>query len=293
MPITGAAPGQEIMIELYDEELARILIDDCAYGDPTTEGLGITCVPATAKLTARSDMVVCGVEEAARMFELSGGEANPKTRSGTPVAAGALLLEVRGSGGAIHRTYKMAQTLMEILSGISTATRAVVDAARRSNPSCRVVCTRKHMPGMKRWALRAIHAGGAMPHRLGLSDYLLVFDAHRALLDPDAPLAEHFGKLKASAPERRLAAEASTVEEALMLAKAGAEIVQVDKMSPEQVAAVADALARLLPRPLLAAAGGVNASNAAAYAAAGADLLVTSAPYYAPPCDVGVAIARA
>ena len=77
-----------------------------------------------------------------------------------------------------------------------------------------------------------------------------------------------------------------------MLAKAGAEIVQVDKMSPEQVAAVSKALAALTPRPLLAAAGGINAANAAAYAAAGADLLVTSAPYCAPPRDVKVEISR-
>ncbi len=281
------------MADLHDEELARILLDDCPYSDPTTEGLGIDDITASARLSAHGEMVVCGVEEAARMFELSGAEAKAVVGSGAVVAAGALLLAVRGRGGQIHRTYKMAQTLIEILSGIATATRAIVDAAQTSNPSCRVACTRKHMPGMKRWALRAIHAGGAAPHRLGLSDYLLVFDEHRALLDPATPLSDHFSKLKASAPERRLAAEAATLEEALTLAKAGAEIVQVDKMSPDQVAAVAKALAKLAPRPLLAAAGGINASNAAAYAAAGADLLVTSAPYYAPPRDVKVTIARA
>jgi len=281
------------MADIHDEELARILIDDCPYSDPTTEGLGIAGVAATAKLTARGDMIVCGVEEAARMFELAGAEARPLTRSGETAAAGALLLEVRGRGGDIHRTYKMAQTLMEILSGIATATRAIVDAARAAHPSCRVACTRKHMPGMKRWALRAIHAGGAAPHRLGLSDYVLVFDEHRALLDRSVPLAEHFARLKAATPERRLAAEGSTVEEAVTLVKAGAEIVQVDKMTPEQVATVAKAFAALTPRPLLAAAGGINASNAAAYAAAGADVLVTSSPYYAPPRDVKVTIAPA
>ena len=281
------------MARLRDEELARILLDDCPHSDPTTEGLGVADVPAIARLTARGDMVVCGVEEAARMFELSGAQSQPMARSGASVPAGTLLLKAKGAGGDLHRTYKMAQTLMEILSGIATATRAIVDAARKANPGCRVACTRKHMPGMKSWALRAIHAGGAAPHRLGLSDYILVFDEHRALLDPSVTLAEHFARLKASAPERRLAAEASTLDGALELAKAGAEIVQVDKMSPQQVGAVAAAFATMAPRPQLAAAGGVNATNAAAYAAAGADLLVTSAPYYAPPRDVKVTIARA
>lgn len=278
---------------LADEVLRRILHDDCPYSDPTTEGLGIADRPARATLTARQDMIVCASEDAARMFELSGASARVVVGSGIRAAPGTLLLEAEGSAASLHRTYKMAQTLMEVLSGIATGARAIVDAARSVNPNCRVACTRKHMPGMKQWALRAIEAGGAVPHRLGLSDYVLVFEEHRTLLDNAVPLSEHFARLKAHAPERRLAVEATTTEEAVAFAQAGAEIIQVDKMTPEQVAATASALAALMPRPLLAAAGGVNAANAAAYAAAGADLLVTSSPYQAPPRDVKVRIVPA
>src|SRR5262245_49159123 len=242
------------MTIIHDEELARILLEDCPMSDLTTEGLGIAKVPARATLTAGHDMVVCGIEEAVRMFELAGATARLAVQSGVPAPAGTLLLAATGTGGSLHRTYKMAQTLVEILSGISTATRTIVDAAHKSNPLCRVACTRKHMPGMKRWALRAIEAGGAAPHRLGLSDTVLVFEEHRALLDDGVSLAEHFRRLKGSAPERRLAAEGANVDEAVMLAEAGAEIVQVDKMSPEQVAAVSRALAKMPRRPLLAAA---------------------------------------
>ncbi len=281
------------MPTIDDNELSRILIDDCPYSDPTTEGLGISGKPAKAILTARYDMIVCGVEEAARMFEISGASTRCEIGTGMHAVAGTVLLEASGSGGSLHRTYKMAQTLMEILSGIATAAGAIVDAAHSHNPHCRVACTRKHMPGMKRWALRAIEAGGAVPHRLGLSDYVLVFEEHRTLLDPSVPLSEHFARLKAFSPERRLTAEASDIDGALVLARAGAEIVQVDKLTPDQVAAVASGMAALSPRPLLAAAGGINASNAAAYAAAGADLLVTSAPYLAAPRDVKVRIVPA
>ncbi|MGB3865038.1 MAG: ModD protein, partial [Xanthobacteraceae bacterium] len=196
---------------LDDEDLARMLRDDCPYSDPTTEGLGIAGRPARATLVARHDMTVCASEEAARMFELSGASARVVVASGTQAAAGTLLLEAEGAAAGLHRTYKMAQTLMEVLSGIATSARAIVDAAHAVNPRCRVACTRKHMPGMKRLALRAIEAGGAVPHRLGLSDYVLVFEPHRALLDPAIPLTEHFARLKAHAPERRLAAEADTV----------------------------------------------------------------------------------
>lgn len=278
------------MPRLSDTELDRLLRDDCPFSDPTTEGLGIAGVAAKATLTARHDMVACGTEEAVRMFELSGASARALVPSGKAVPAGTLLVEAEGPAGALHRSYKMAQTLIEMLAGIATAARAMVDAAQAANPRSRVACTRKHMPGIKPLALRAIEAGGAVPHRLGLSDYILVFEEHRSLLDPALPLRAHFDRLKAHSPERRLAAEASDVDEAIRLAEAGAEIVQVDKLTPDEVAQVAARLDAFSPRPIFAAAGGINASNAAAYAAAGADILVTSSPYLAPPRDVKVRI---
>ncbi len=280
------------MKRLPDEDLERFLYEDCPFSDLTTQGIGIAQVRARLTFTARDDMTVCGIEEAARMFDLSGAEAKSLASTGEQVSAGARLLEAKGSGGAMHRTYKVAQTLTEILSGIATATSAMVGAAHSVNPGCRIACTRKHMPGMKKHALRAIEAGGAMPHRLGLSDYVLVFEEHRALLDDSIPLAKHFEYLRMSAPERKLAAEAATPEEAIALAGAGADIVQVDKMTPEQVAAVKRELLSAAPGVILAAAGGIHAGNAAAYAKAGADILVTSSPYYAPPRDVKVRISK-
>lgn len=281
------------MTRIDDHDLTGILQDDCPFADITTEGLGIGAVAARLRMTARHDMVLCGVEEAVRMFALSGANAHAAAASGASLAAGTLVLEADGTAAALHRTYKMAQTLMEILSGIATATRALVEAAHRANPHCRVACTRKHMPGMKRWAIRAIETGGAAPHRLGLSDYVLVFEEHRALLDAGVPLAEHLARLKRSAPERRLTVEAHGPEEALTLARAGAEVLQVDKLSPAEVAALRRELLQVAPDAILAAAGGINATNAEAYAAAGADILVTSSPYYAPPRDVKVTFSKA
>jgi len=280
------------MTIVHDDELLAILRDDCPYSDITTEGLGIGGAAATLRMTARQDMVLCGVEEAVRMFALMGASAKAASASGAAVAAQGLILEAAGEARALHRTYKMAQTWIEILSGIATATRTIVTAAHRGNPHCRIACTRKHMPGMKRMAIRAIEAGGAAPHRLGLSDYLLVFNEHRVLLDDAVALKDHLARLKRSAPERRLTAEAHGVDEALLLAEAGADVLQVDKLSPEDVAELRAKLSAVAPGVVLAAAGGVNASNAQAYAAAGADILVTSAPYYAPPRDVKVTFAK-
>lgn len=69
-------------------------------------------------------------------------------------------------------------------------------------------------------------------------------------------------------------------------------MLQLEKFSPESVAECRSALDRLGPGPVLAVAGGVRADNAAAYVRAGADLLVTSAPYTAPSSDVQVRFFR-
>jgi molybdenum transport protein len=126
-----------------------------------------------------------------------------------------------------------------------------------------------------------------VPHRLGLSESVLVFAQHRAFLGRRPP---HLwvSELRAAQPERKIAVEAETVDDALRLAHAGVDAVQLDKLPPEDVAAVVQALASMPRRPLLAATGGVNETNAAAYARAGVDLLVTSAPYAAPPLDISV-----
>lgn len=85
--------------------------------------------------------------------------------------------------------------------------------------------------------------------------------------------------------------EVASIEEALLWANAGAEVLQLEKFTPEAVAGCRRALQSAGLGTLLAAAGGIHADNAAAYMLAGADLLVTSAPYTAPPKDVQVTFA--
>jgi molybdenum transport protein len=118
---------------------------------------------------------------------------------------------------------------------------------------------------------------------------LLVFPQHFALI----PAGEHaalLASLHYEQPEKRLVVEVCSRDEALAYARAGAEILQLERFSPEEVRALRAALDAERPDVTLAAAGGVTETNAADYARAGADLLVTSAPYFAPPADVAVAI---
>jgi molybdenum transport protein len=269
-------------LALTDEELARLLGDDVPCGDLTTETSGIGQQAARLEFRARQDMVVCAIEEAARLFALSGTKVDVHVQSGQAVNKNELLLEARGNAQALHRVWKTAQVLVEWASGISTSTAAIVKAAA----PIAVACTRKNVPGTKAMSVKAVRSAGATMHRLGLSESLLLFAEHRLYLD-EAPAAT-VARFKQAEPEKRLVVEVASIEEALIWARAGTDVLQLEKFTPEAVAECRNALGSAGLHILLAAAGGVRADNASAYVCAGSDLLVTSAPFAAPPRDVQV-----
>lgn len=269
---------------LNDTALCALLDDDTLGGDLTTHSLGLGDQPARLEFRTRQAMTVCASEEALRLFELAGSEARLLMRSGTRASAGELILEAQGPAASLHQAWKTAQTLVEWASGIATATAAIVAAAG----GVAVACTRKNVPGTKALSIKAVRAGGGIMHRLGLSETLLVFAEHRLFLNGTP--AQTIAHLRHAQPEKKIIVEVADLEEARRWAEAGADVLQLEKFTPEAVAACRQALDHTpaSSRPLLAAAGGVRADNAAAYVAAGADLLVTSAPYTAPPKDVQV-----
>ncbi len=274
---------------LSDAELDRLLAEDVPYGDLTTYSLGIGGRSGAMVFRARQPMAVACSEEAARIIEKCGGRVGPVMPSGQWADQGAVILEAEGSAQALLSAWKVAQLLVESASGIATGAHAIVSAARAVRPDVTVACTRKAFPGTRALAVKAILAGGAVPHRLGLSETILVFPEHRVFMG-DETLAASLARLKARCPEKKIVVEVKTAAEAIEAALAGAQVVQLEKFTPAQVADLMPRMTQEAPQVVVAAAGGVKAGNAAEYVAAGVHLLVTSAPYQAPPMDVAVSI---
>jgi molybdenum transport protein len=270
-------------------ELERLLADDVPYGDLTTDALGIGAAPGSMAFAVRDKMVLALAEDAAAIIELTGCRVELLAQSGTVLDPGSPILMAHGPASALLRSWKVAQTLIEIWSGVATEARAIVDAATAVAPHIAVACTRKNVPGTKRFAVAAVKAGGAVMHRLGLSETVLVFPEHRAFLGGQS-LAGSVKRLRRGAPEKRLVIEVSTLEAAVEAAAAGFDVIQAEKFAPAEIGALVARMASMGSRPIVAAAGGINPGNVAAYAQAGADVIVTSAPYLARPRDVQVRI---
>jgi molybdenum transport protein len=114
-----------------------------------------------------------------------------------------------------------------------------------------------------------------------------------AFLEDAADLWLRLPAIKDWAREKKIAVEVTEITEALAAARAGADMVQVDKLSPTELRPLVQALREDAPTVLIAAAGGINEQNASAYAATGVDLLVTSAVYWGKPADISVTMTAA
>ena len=196
----------------YDTWLEGLLTDDCPGLDLTVEMLGIAAAPGIMRFAPKADCIISGVEEAQLLLRKCGLAVSRTAGNGDRLKAGQQCLEARGSAAALHRGWKIAQTLMEYMTGIASRAAHMVEQAHAVNPGVRVAVTRKNFPGAKALCLEAAMNGGAMVHRQNLSDSILVFAQHRVFLPGEAQLslrnlAAMMDKLRLKAPERKISAE--------------------------------------------------------------------------------------
>lgn len=275
------------MIRISDARVDELIVEDIPYIDLTCEVLGIADEPGEMEYFTREACVLAGVEVVERVMAHLGCEVVEAKRTGARLAAGESFMTVRGPASALHQAWKVCLNLFDHLSAVATKTRSMVDAAHEANPRCEVLTTRKSMPGVKDLLTSAVMAGGAFPHRLGLSETVLVFDHHLTFFGGFDAFVEKLPGIRRRCIEKKLFVEADA-EHARTLARAGVDGIQLDKVPVDELAALVDELRAIDPHLTIVAAGGINPQNAGAYAACGVDGLATTAPFSAKPLDMSV-----
>ncbi|AMP20459.1 hypothetical protein AZF37_04090 [endosymbiont 'TC1' of Trimyema compressum] len=180
--------------------LETILKEDVPYLDLTTELLGIGNAMGEISFAARHNMILAGSEEVTHMGELLDLETVCAKPSGTKIEKGSNFLTLNGQVSQIHSLWKAALNILEYASGIATYSRGLLDKGQQYNKDFFVVSTRKHFPNIKELALKGVLSGGVYPHRLGLSETILVFDHHRIFLE--GSLEEKLYSVRKMAPEK-------------------------------------------------------------------------------------------
>ncbi len=282
--------GSGVFQRIPDSDIERFIEEDVPYGDLTTHLLGIGTKEARMVFSTREETTLCCTEEAGRVVRNFGAFVTHLMPTGTLVPAGTAFLEAQGTVEALHAAWKISLNLLEYSSGVATRTARIVKAARDANPAVTVATTRKSFPGTKKIVMKAIRAGGALPHRLGLSETILVFKHHTVFMGGLDEFLKGIPGLRGRAPETQIIVEAETVREALQIARAGVDVVQVDKLNPDQMTRLVKEIRSANPAVKISAVGGINEGNAAQYAATGVDIIVLSSVYFGKPADIGVQI---
>lgn len=270
------------------------LQEDIGYLDLTSTLLQIGNKLARMTWRTRGTTISACTEEVVRLLQLRQVHTTQHIAIGLAAADGQALVTAEGPAQALLDVWKVGQNLLEYACSVALRTHQLVEAVKQLNPRVGILTTRKHPPGLRRIALKATMAGGAWPHRLGLSETILVFPQHRALLAENG-WEEVKAKLRHNAnglAEKKVVIEASTLEEALWAVDAGAEVIQFDKVAPAALRDYCAHLRTLYPTLTLLAAGGITKDNAVDYAHCGVDGLVTSSLYYGPPADISVIVEK-
>ncbi|MFN9620442.1 MAG: carboxylating nicotinate-nucleotide diphosphorylase [Synechococcaceae cyanobacterium] len=258
------------------------LQEDLGRGDltaPALEGRS-----GRAHWLARQGGRFCGGVLVAPLFQRLDPQLSVRllVADGEPVTPGQRLLELEGSAAALVAGERTALNLAMRLSGIATATAALVAELAGSGVS--LVDTRKTTPGLRVLEKYAVRCGGGGNHRLGLDDAAMLKENHIAWAGgiPAAVAA-----VRAGAPwPARLIVEAETEAEAVAAVRCGADAVLLDDFDPTALAALVPRLRALATErgaPVVLEASGIAPGALRAYAACGVDLISTSAPITRSP----------
>jgi nicotinate-nucleotide pyrophosphorylase (carboxylating) len=260
-------------------QLQAWLMEDIGRGDLTAPAL--QGCSASAHWLAKAEGRFCGgvlVEPLLQLLDPQ-GQVRLLVAEGAPVAPGQRLLELQGAATALVAVERTALNLAMRLSGIATATAALV--AQLEGTGVQLADTRKTTPGLRVLEKYAVRCGGGVNHRLGLDDAAMLKENHLAW---GGGVAQAVAAVRAAAPwPARLIVEAETAEQAQQAVAAGADGVLLDEFSPEQLLLLIPELrhaAAVRPgaAPVLLEASGVQPDQLRAYAATGIDLISTSAP---------------
>jgi nicotinate-nucleotide pyrophosphorylase (carboxylating) len=280
MGVTGEPSGSDL-----DDLLRRALTEDLGLaGDLTTDATIPADHRSSGTIIARQAGIVAGIGAATRVFTLLDRrtEVSLLVGDGDRVEAGERLATIAGRTFALLTGERTCLNLLGRLSGIATATRAMVD--RIDGTTARIVDTRKTTPGLRSLEKYAVRCGGGVNHRFGLYDAVMIKDNHIAavgsLEEAVAAVRESVGHMV------KIEVEVDTLDQLDTVLTLGVDVVLLDNMTPETLA---EAVRRVDGRCVTEASGGIDIDNVRAIAETGVDLISVGAlTHSSPQLDVAL-----
>jgi nicotinate-nucleotide pyrophosphorylase (carboxylating) len=286
-----------------DELIKQALVEDIGGGDITS----LACIPADNvteyHMNTRENIRLCGIEIAARTFEINGvNEVEILTNDGADVAAGGKLLRIKGNARNILSAERVALNFVQYLSGISTKCREYAELVKALD--VKILDTRKTLPLYRDLAKYAVRIGGCHNHRMGLYDAVLIKDNHIIAAGGVAKAVEsckNYLGAEASRPtslepvsteiqenfrETTIQVECDTIAQVEQAFHAGANSLLLDNMSLEQLQEI---VVKYKGKIWLEASGGITLQTIRNVAETGVDAIsIGSLTHSVKAVDVGL-----
>jgi len=261
-----------------DTVVRNALAEDLGGGDLTTRLTVAKDTRARAQIAAKETAIVAGLPLIRKVCDAVGGgiDVAELVVDGTRVTTGDVLVVLVGPAHKLLAAERVMLNFLQHLCGVATLTNRFVTAV--SGRGCRIVDTRKTLPGLRILERYAVRVGGGFNHRHGLHDGILIKNNH---ITAAGGVSAAVAAARAGAPHGlKIEVECSTLGEVSEALTAGAEIILLDNMTPDTIA---EAVSRIAGRALTEASGGIDLDNVQAVAEAGVDLISIGALTHSAP----------
>jgi len=262
----------ELPIEMIEPIVVNALEEDLGQGDVTTDALIPNELAAKASIIVKDEGVMAGIEVAEMVFK----KVDPNlvferlVKDGARIYPETVIASISGKAASILKAERVALNFIQHMSGIASLTARYVLAAFGTN--AKILDTRKTTPGLRPLEKYSVLMGGGQNHRYNLSDGVLIKDNHFAALESEGiGLRNAIQKARANVPKvLRIEAEVETVNQAREALDAGADILLLDNMDPEDMK-IAVKMSQGLA--LTEASGGITLKNLRKVAETGVDFI--------------------
>jgi nicotinate-nucleotide pyrophosphorylase (carboxylating) len=259
---------QKLIFNQIKKIIKAALAEDIGSGDITTQATVSPKKKGRARVIAKDDFVVAGIDIFAQTFRLL--DENIKIKKiiddGNRAKKGDVIAEISGSLSFMLHAERVALNLLQRMSGIATLTAKYVEAVRGTK--AKILDTRKTVPGLRVLDKMAVRIGGGVNHRIGLYDGVLIKDNH---IEAAGGITAAVKAQRKHLPQaRKIEVETKNLQEVAEALQCGVDIIMLDNMS---VPAMKKAVDFVAGRALLEASGNVTLQRVAEIAATGVDFI--------------------
>lgn len=267
-----------------EDHVKAALNEDIGFGDVTTESILGEDEIFEARLAARCEGIICGLNVFKTVFKILSDKIHVELlfKDGDKIQKGDILAKIKGPGKYLLLGERVALNYIQRMSGIATETNKYQQAI--GNLPCKIVDTRKTTPNFRAFEKYAVKTGGGALHRFNLSDCAMIKDNH---IQVAGSVTNAVNLVKANLSHaHKIELECDTLEQIKEALPLGVDIIMLDNMTLEQMK---EAVELINHKAIVEASGNVHLETVRKIAECGVDIISSSAIVAkAPTLDIAL-----